>query len=135
MLGTLVSAGFLFLIAALNLIVLVGIARVFRDMRRRPFSEAELERQLQARGFMWRLGRFTGSVRRPAHMYFVGLLFGIGFDTATEDLLLTATAYAATAGLPFYVELVLPSLFSGGMTLLETLDGSFMNVAYGRAFA
>ncbi|MGD0595827.1 MAG: HoxN/HupN/NixA family nickel/cobalt transporter, partial [Acidimicrobiales bacterium] len=136
MLGTLVSAGFLFLIAALNLIVLVGIARVFRDMRRRPFSEAELERQLQARGFMWRFfGRFTGSVRRPAHMYFVGLLFGIGFDTATEVLLLTATAYAATAGLPFYAVLALPLLFSGGMTLLDTLDGSFMNVAYGWAFA
>jgi high-affinity nickel-transport protein len=68
-------------------------------------------------------------------MFFVGLVFGIGFDTATEVPLLTATAFAATEGLPFYAVLALPLLFSAGMTLFDTLDGGFMNVAYGWAFA
>lgn len=134
--GTITSAGFLYLIALLNLIVLAGIAKVFRDMRRGTFDEAELERQLQARGLMWRFfGRFMKSINRTWQMFFVGLIFGIGFDTATEVVLLAATAYAATSGLPFYAVLALPLLFSGGMTLFDTLDGCFMNFAYGWAFA
>ena len=136
MLGTLTSAGFLYLIALLNLIVLAGIAKVFRDMRRGTFNEEELERQLQARGLMWRFfGRFMRSINHTYQMFFVGLIFGIGFDTATEVVLLAATAYAATSGLPFYAVLTLPLLFSGGMTLFDTLDGCFMNFAYGWAFA
>jgi len=136
MLGTLTSAGFLYLIALLNLIVLAGIAKVFRDMRRGTFDEEELERQLQARGLMWRFfGRFMRSINHTYQMFFVGLIFGIGFDTATEVVLLAATAYAATSGLPFYAVLTLPLLFSGGMTLFDTLDGCFMNFAYGWAFA
>ena len=136
MLGTLTSAGFLYLIAARNLIVLAGIAKVFRDMRRGTFDEEELERQLQARGLMWRFfGRFMRSINHTYQMFFVGLIFGIGFDTATEVVLLAATAYAATSGLPFYAVLALPLLFSGGMTLFDTLDGCFMNFAYGWAFA
>ncbi|QMU80253.1 HoxN/HupN/NixA family nickel/cobalt transporter [Streptacidiphilus sp. PB12-B1b] len=136
MLGTLTSAGFLYLIALLNLIVLAGIAKVFRDMRRGTFDEEELERRLQARGLMWRFfGRFMRSINHTYQMFFVGLIFGIGFDTATEVVLLAATAYAATSGLPFYAVLTLPLLFSGGMTLFDTLDGCFMNFAYGWAFA
>ncbi|WP_052441024.1 HoxN/HupN/NixA family nickel/cobalt transporter [Streptacidiphilus anmyonensis] len=136
MLGTLTSAGFLYLIAALNLIVLAGIFKVFRDMRRGTFDEAELERQLQARGLMWRFfGRFMRSINHTWQLFFVGLIFGIGFDTATEVVLLAATAYAATAGLPFYAVLALPLLFSGGMILFDTFDGFFMNFAYGWAFA
>ena len=134
--GTLTSAGFLYLIALLNLIVLAGIAKVFRDMRRGSFDEEELERRLQARGLMWRFfGRFMKSINRTWQMFFVGLVFGIGFDTATEVVLLAATAYAATSGLPFYAVLALPLLFSGGMTLFDTVDGCFMNFAYGWAFA
>jgi len=136
MLGTLTSAGFLYLIAALNLVVLAGITKVFAGLRRGRYSEAELERQLQARGLMWRFfGRFMRSISHTWQMFFVGLVFGIGFDTATEVVLLTATAYAATSGLPFYAVLSLPLLFSGGMTLFDTLDGCFMNFAYGWAFA
>ena len=136
MVGTLLAAGFLYLIAALNLIVLTGIAKVFRDMRRGQYDEAELERQLQARGLMYRFfGRFMRSIRHTWQMYFVGAVFGIGFDTATEVVLLAATAYAATSGLPFYAVLALPLLFAGGMTLFDTLDGCFMNFAYGWAFA
>jgi high-affinity nickel-transport protein len=136
MVGTLLAASFLYLIAALNLVVLTGIARVFSGLRRGKYSEEELEQQLQARGLMYRFfGRFMRSVNHTWQMFFVGLVFGIGFDTATEVVLLTATAYAATSGLPFYAVLALPLLFAGGMTLFDTLDGCFMNFAYGWAFA
>jgi len=134
--GTSLAAGFLYLIAALNLIVLAGIVTVFRGLRNGAYDEAELERQLQARGMMWRFfGRFVRAITKTWHMYFVGLVFGIGFDTATEVLLLAATAAAAAQGLPWYAVLALPLLFSGGMTLFDTADGYFMNFAYGWAFA
>ncbi len=85
---------------------------------------------------MWRFfGRFMRSITKTRHMYVVGLVFGLGFDTATEVLLLAATAAAASRGLPWYAVLALPLLFSGGMTLFDTLDGCFMNFAYGWAFA
>jgi high-affinity nickel-transport protein len=135
-LGTLLSASFLYLIAVLNLIVLVGIFKVFREMRRGTYDEEELETQLQARGLMYRFfGRFMRSVNHTWQLYFIGLVFGIGFDTATEVVLLAATAYAAIQGLPYYAVLALPLLFSGGMMLFDTLDGTFMNFAYGWAFA
>ena len=134
--GTLLSAGFLYLIALLNLIVLAGIVKVFREMRGGGYDEQQLEAQLQARGLMYRFfGRFMRSINHTWQLYFVGLVFGIGFDTATEVVLLAATAYAAIQGLPYYAVLALPLLFSGGMTLFDTLDGFFMNFAYGWAFA
>ena len=134
--GTSLAATFLYLIAALNLVVLAGILKVFRGMRQGLYDEDELERQLQARGLMWRFfGRFMRSITRTWHMFFVGVVFGIGFDTATEVLLLAATAAAATQGLPWYAVLSLPLLFAGGMTLFDTADGCFMNFAYGWAFA
>jgi nickel/cobalt transporter (NiCoT) family protein len=134
--GTLLSAGFLYLIAALNLIVLAGIVKVFRDMRRGTYDEQQLEAQLQARGLMYRFfGRFMKSINHTWQLYFVGIVFGIGFDTATEVVLLAATAYAAIQGLPFFAVLALPFMFSGGMMLLDTLDGCFMTFAYGWAFA
>ena len=134
--GTSMAATFLYLIAALNLVVLAGILKVFRGMRQGLFDEAELERQLQARGLMYRFfGRFMRSITKTWHMVFVGVVFGIGFDTATEVLLLAATAAAATEGLPWYAVISLPLLFAGGMTLFDTADGCFMNFAYGWAFA
>ena len=136
LIGTGVSGGFLYVIAALNLVVLVGILRVCRAMRSGRFDEAELERQLNSRGVMNRIyGRFTRMVSRPWHMYPLGLLFGLGFDTATEVALLFLAAGAAGAGLPFYAILCLPILFAAGMSLLDTIDGSFMNFAYGWAFS
>jgi high-affinity nickel-transport protein len=123
-------------IAALNLVVLAGILRVFRDMRRGVVREDELEGLLQSRGLMNRfLGRFTRAVRKPWQMYPLGILFGLGFDTATEVALLFIAAGAAGAGLPFYAILCLPILFAAGMSLLDTIDGAFMNFAYGWAFA
>jgi high-affinity nickel-transport protein len=134
--GTSLAATFLYLIAALNLIVLTGILKVFRGLRQGLFDEEELERQLQARGLMYRFfGRFMRSITKTWHMFPVGIAFGIGFDTATEVLLLAATAAAATQGLPWYAVLSLPLLFAGGMTLFDTADGCFMNFAYGWAFA
>jgi high-affinity nickel-transport protein len=134
--GTGLSAGFLYLIALLNLIVLSGIFKVFREMRSGTYNEEELEAQLQARGLMYRFfGRLMRSVNHTWQLYFVGLVFGIGFDTTTEVLLLAATTYAAIQGLPYFAVLALPFLFSGGMMLFDTLDGAFMNFAYGWAFA
>jgi high-affinity nickel-transport protein len=134
--GTVVSAGFLYLIAVLNLIVLAGIFKVFREMRTGTYDEAQLEAQLQARGLMYRFfGRFMRSINHTWQLYFVGMVFGIGFDTTTEVVLLAATAYAAIQGLPYFAVLALPFLFAGGMMLFDTLDGAFMNFAYGWAFA
>nr|WP_308427604.1 HoxN/HupN/NixA family nickel/cobalt transporter [Streptomyces albospinus] len=134
--GTTVSGTFLYLIAALNLIALAGIWRVFRGMREGRYDEAELEAQLGSRGFMNRfLGRFTRSVSRPGQMFPLGFLFGIGFDTATEVTLMVMAGSGAAAGLPWYAVLCLPLLFAAGMSLFDTLDGTFMNFAYQWAFS
>jgi len=87
--GTLVSGSFLYLIAALNVAVLLGIIKVFREMKTGRYDEAALEQQLQNRGLMNRfLGKLTRSVTKPGQMYPIGVLFGLGFDTATEVALL-----------------------------------------------
>ncbi len=120
----------------LNLVVLVSIVRIFLRMRQGHYSEAELEVELNNRGFMNRFyRRATGAVRKPSQMYLVGLLFGLGFDTATEIALLATAGVAAAGGLPIYAILCLPILFAAGMSLLDTIDGAFMNFAYGWAFA
>jgi high-affinity nickel-transport protein len=134
--GTTVSGTFLYVIAALNLVILVGILKVFGEMRRGRYDEAELERQLDNRGLMNRfLGRLTRAVDRPRQMYPIGVLFGLGFDTATEVALLVVAGSAGAAGLPWYAILCLPILFAAGMSLLDSIDGSFMNFAYGWAFS
>ncbi len=134
--GTSVSGTFLLLIAAMNLVVLVSIIKVFRRMRTGQYDEQELERQLDQRGFMNRFyNRATRAVKKPWHMYPLGVLFGVGFDTATEVALLVLAAGAGLAGLPWYAILCLPILFAAGMSLLDTIDGAFMNVAYGWAFS
>jgi len=129
--GTSVSGVFLLLIGLINLIVLAGILRVFRRMRTGEFDEAELERRLDERGFANRLLRpLTKAVRRPWHMYPLGFLFGLGFDTATEISLLVLAGGAAALTLPWYAVLTLPILFAAGMSLLDTIDGGFMSFAY-----
>ncbi|MCA2243865.1 HoxN/HupN/NixA family nickel/cobalt transporter [Mycobacterium sp. WUMAC-067] len=140
LIGTSVSGVFLYAIALLNVIVLVGILRVFARLRRGEYDPdtdgAELERQLQSRGLMNRLlGRFTKSITKSWHCYPIGLLFGLGFDTATEIALLVLAGTSAAAGLPWYAIVCLPVLFTAGMCLLDTIDGSFMNFAYGWAFS
>jgi high-affinity nickel-transport protein len=136
LIGTTVSGVFLYIIAIINLVVLVGILKVFRQMRRGDFDEAALEDQLNNRGFMNRLlGGVTKAVTKPWQMYPVGLLFGLGFDTATEVGLLVLAGGAAALSLPWYAILTLPVLFAAGMSLLDTIDGCFMNFAYGWAFS
>jgi high-affinity nickel-transport protein len=133
--GTIVSASFLYLIAMLNLVILAGILKVFRSMRHGEYDEAELERQLLNRGLMYRFfGRWMKSINHEWQMYPVGVVFGLGFDTATEVALLATTALLASRSLPFYSILCLPILFTAGMCLMDTLDGVFMNFAYSWAF-
>ena len=134
--GTSVSGVFLVLIGLLNLAALIGILKVFGAMRRGHYDEAALERQLDARGFLNRiLGRVNKLVRRPWQMYPVGFLFGLGFDTVTEIGLLVIAGGAVASGLPWWAVLTLPVLFTAGMALLDTIDGAFMQVAYGWAFS
>ncbi|WP_407639522.1 Nickel transporter NicT [Kitasatospora azatica] len=134
--GTTVSGSFLYLIAALNLVALAGIYRVFRAMRAGQFDEHELEKHLDNRGFMNRiLGRLTKSISRPGQMFPIGMLFGLGFDTATEVTLMVMAGSGAASGLPWYAILCMPLLFACGMSLFDTLDGTFMNFAYQWAFA
>jgi high-affinity nickel-transport protein len=133
--GASVSGLFLLVLGALNLVVLVGLVRVFRQMRHGEYDEQELEDQLARRGFLNRfLGGLTKAVSRPWHIYPVGMLFGLGFDTATEVGLLVLAGGAAAFDLPFYAILVLPVLFAAGMCLMDTLDGVLMTGAYGWAF-
>jgi high-affinity nickel-transport protein len=134
--GTAVSGTFLYVIAGLNLVILLGVLRTFRAMRSGEVDEAELQQQLDNRGLLNRfLGGMTRSIRRPWQIYPVGVLFGLGFDTASEVALLVLAGSSAVLGLPWYAVLCLPVLFAAGMTLLDTLDGSFMNVVYGWALA
>jgi nickel/cobalt transporter (NiCoT) family protein len=134
--GTSVSGTFLYLIAALNVIILIGIVKVFREMRSGKFNDAELEEQLAKRGLMNRLlGPLNKRVDAPWKMYPIGLLFGLGFDTATEVAFLVLAGTAVISGLPFYAVLSLPFLFAAGMSLFDTADGCFMNFAYDWAFA
>lgn len=133
--GSLVAGTFLILIGLSNLFAAVGIAKVFRRMRGGEFDEAELESHLEQRGFIARL--LTGVMRRvskPWHLYPVGLLMGLGFDTASQVALLVLAAGTAAFTLPWYAILVLPVLFAAGMSLFDALDGIFMSRAYGWAF-
>jgi len=104
-------------------------------MRHGDFNEEELEKHLENRGLMFRVfGRWMKSITKEWQMYPVGVVFGMGFDTATEVALLATTALLATQSLPWYSIMCLPILFTAGMSLMDTLDGVFMNVAYGWAF-
>jgi len=136
LIGTTVSGTFLMLIAILNLMILISIVGVFLQMRKGAYSEAELEKHLDSRGFLM---RFFGPIARRIDaswkMYPLGILFGLGFDTATEIGLLVLAGSSVIAGLPWWAIISLPLFFAGGMSLLDTIDGSFMNFAYGWAFS
>ena len=136
LIGLTVSGAFLMLIAVLNLVVLASVVRIFLDMRKGRYDEAELEKHLDSRGFFM---RFFGPIARRIDsswkMYPLGILFGLGFDTATEIGLLVLAGSSVVAGLPWWAIIALPALFAGGMSLLDTIDGSFMNFAYGWAFS
>jgi nickel/cobalt transporter (NiCoT) family protein len=134
--GTLVSAIFLFLVAAANFVILRSVYRTFQDVRRGGvFVEEDLNHLLAQRGFLGRLFRpMFRLVSRSWHMYPLGFLFGLGFDTATEIGVLGISAAEASKGLPIWSIMVFPALFTAGMSLIDTTDGVLMLGAYGWAF-
>src|SRR4029077_11113794 len=136
LIGTGVSAGFLFSIAAMNLLVLAGVYRVFRRVKRGgAYVEQDLDRMLAQRGVLGRIfRRLFRLIERSWHMYPLGLLFGLGFDTATEVGLLGISASQASQGLSIWSILIFPALFTAGMSLMDTTDGVVMLGAYGWAF-
>ncbi len=134
--GTLVSAFFLFGIAIVNLIVLWSVWSVFSRVRRgEPYVDEDLDLLLSGRGFLARLFRpMFRVIRRSWHMYPLGFLFGLGFDTATEIGVLGISAAEAAKGLSFWSILVFPVLFAAGMSLIDATDNILMLGAYGWAF-
>jgi nickel/cobalt transporter (NiCoT) family protein len=139
LIGSLVAGTFLILIGLSNLFAVVGITKVIGKMRRPGFdaaaAEAELEHHLGNRGLLARLLRgVMRRVNKPWHLYPVGLLMGLGFDTATQVALLVLAAGTAALTLPWYAILVLPVLFAAGMSLFDAVDGILMSRAYGWAF-
>jgi high-affinity nickel-transport protein len=134
--GTLVSTFFLFAIAIVNLIVLRSICRAFVRVRRgEPYVEEDFDLLLGSRGFLARLFRpMFRMIRRSWHMYPLGMLFGLGFDTATEIGVLGISAAEASKGLSLWSILVFPALFAAGMSLIDTTDNILMLGAYGWAF-
>ncbi|CCG39679.1 HoxN/HupN/NixA family nickel/cobalt transporter [Magnetospirillum molischianum] len=134
--GTSVSAFFLFAIAAANIVVLVAIIKTFRAVKAgRPLVEEDIDLLLANRGLLGRMfRRLFRLIERSWHMYPLGLLFGLGFDTATEVGLLGISASQASMGLPIWSILVFPVLFTAGMTLVDTIDSTLMLAAYDWAF-
>ena len=135
-LGTLVSGGFLFLIGLVNLIIVVEVYRIFRGLRDRTLDQRALDEQMNKRGFMYRyFGRLFRVINEPWQIYPVGVLLGLGFDTATEVLLIGLAVGATYSGIPIWAVLFLPALFTCGMVLSDTTDGISMRYAYGWAFS
>jgi nickel/cobalt transporter (NiCoT) family protein len=134
--GTVISAAFLFAIAFANILVLIGIYRCFQRVRRGGrFVEADLDILLANRGFLSRLFRsIFRLIGNSWHMYPLGFLFGLGFDTATEIGVLSLSALGAAQGLPIWAILIFPALFTAGMSLIDTTDSILMLGAYGWAF-
>jgi nickel/cobalt transporter (NiCoT) family protein len=134
--GTGVSATFLLVIALVNTVILVSVYRAFRRARRGDHpTDEQLDDLLRGRGFIARMLRSAFAViTRSWQMYPLGLLFGLGFDTASEISLLGISAAQGSAGLPVWSILVFPALFTAGMSLVDTADGIIMVQAYGWAF-
>jgi high-affinity nickel-transport protein len=136
MVGTAVSGTFLFIIGLINVVIVLEIYRVFCKLRDGKLDESQLEESLNKRGFMNRyFGRLFKVVRSPWQIYPIGLLFGLGFDTASEVVLIAVSLGVGTAtSIPVWTILVLPMMFACGMVLVDTTDGISMRLAYGWAF-
>ncbi len=134
--GTSVSGIFLWLIALVNIIIVLGIYKVWKGMRQGNLDEAELDKLLENRGF---LNRYFGSlfkiVKKPWQIYPIGVLFGLGFDTASEIALIgIAVGLGVYSSIPLWMIIILPLTFTSGMVLVDTTDGVLMRAAYGWAF-
>jgi nickel/cobalt transporter (NiCoT) family protein len=135
-LGTVISGTFLFLIGLVNLIIVLEVYRIFVGLRDRSLDQKALDEQMNKRGFMYRyFGRLFKVVTEPWQIYPIGVLFGLGFDTATEVLLIGLAVGAFYSGIPLWAVLFLPALFTCGMVLSDTTDGFSMRYAYGWAFS
>ncbi len=135
--GATVSGLFLILTAVFNAVVLIDMIRVFRTMKghSREYDDASFDEMLDSRGFIYRIfGRIFAFVSKSWHVYPIGLLFGLGFDTATEVALLAMSAGATQSDIPLYGTLCLPILFAAGMNLMDTTDSVMMSGAYEWAF-
>jgi len=134
--GAAVSGVFLFLIGLLNVFIVLDIYRIFREVRHRRIDEQQLEEQLEKRGFLYRyFGKLFRLIERPWQIYPIGVLFGLGFDTATEVILIGISVGVGLSGsVPLWAILILPLLFTCGMVLSDTTDGFAMRYAYGWAF-
>jgi len=136
LIGTSVSAFFLLVIAAINLVILLDVWRTFREVRQGgEYNDLTLDESLNKRGLMGRFFRpLLKMTDRSWKMYPMGVLFGLGFDTATEVGLLGIAAFSAGHGVPIIAILLFPALFTAGMTLMDTTDSILMLGAYGWAF-
>jgi len=135
-LGALISGVFLFVIGIVNVIIVLEVYRLFGGVRDGKFDQKALDEQMLKRGFLNRIfGRFFKVVEEPWQIYPIGVLFGLGFDTATEVVFIGLTVVVASAGaVPLWAVLFLPLLFTCGMVLSDTTDGFAMRFAYGWAF-
>ena len=138
--GTSVSGFFLYLVGILNLVIMVGVVKAWKQAKSGKYSHEHLEQLLNDRSIMRRIfkGRFKKGFDHSYQLYPIGVLFGLGFDTATEVglLALSATAAAGTVGgvLPPLAIIALPIIFAAGMSMMDALDGIFMTKAYSWAF-
>jgi nickel/cobalt transporter (NiCoT) family protein len=135
-LGTIISGVFLVIIGLVNLVIVGEVYRMFRGLRTGELDSEALEQQMQQRGFLYRyFGRLFRVVEEPWQIYPIGVLFGLGFDTATEIIIIGISAtFGATGAVPLWAVMLLPLLFTCGMTLSDTTDGIAMRYAYGWAF-
>ncbi|MFZ0891410.1 MAG: HoxN/HupN/NixA family nickel/cobalt transporter [Thermoplasmata archaeon] len=135
-LGTLISGAFLFIIGLVNVIIVVEVYRIFKGLKNRELDQKALDAQMEKRGFLYRyFGKLFKIIKKPWQIYPIGVLFGLGFDTATEVLLIGIAVVVATSGsIPLWAVLILPLLFTCGMVLSDTTDGFAMRYAYGWAF-
>lgn len=134
--GTLISGAFLFIIGLVNVIIVLEVYRIFQKLRGGELDQKALDEQMEKRGFLYRyFGRLFKVVNEPWQIYPIGVLFGLGFDTATEVVLIAlAIGLAFSGAFPLWAILILPLLFTCGMVLADTTDGFSMRYAYGWAF-
>jgi len=136
MIGTSVSGIFLWIMGMVNLVIVVNIYRIFKELKQGKLNHSELENLLDNRGFLNRYFKpLFRIVKRPWQIYPIGVLFGLGFDTATEiALIAVSVGVGVSSSVPIWMILVLPLMFTCGMVLIDTTDGVTMRMAYGWAF-
>ena len=134
--GTLVSGGFLWIIGLINVVIVLGIYKIFQTLKQGKLDQAQLDQMLENRGFMNRFfRRFFSVVKKPWQIYPIGVLFGLGFDTASEIALIAiSVGVGVSTNIPVYYILILPMMFTCGMVTIDTTDGVAMMMAYGWAF-